>query len=602
MKLTAQGRMAALSVLSINQETLVLLRNLPGGRKKWKGSTLLFEPTEAALQYVKSTFPKAEWDAKAKKFLETIETIKKSIISVPPSVPVDYLYKTTPWDHQDREFLLSRDMFAYAFLWEQGTGKTKTALDTAAYLWSKGKIRGTLVIAYPTGVHENWVRKEIPEHLPDWCERIAIAWDNGKGEKPLEKFYQSEDSSLRILTMNVEALSTKRGEEVCRRFLTAFPSIVVIDESTSIKKISTKRTKAIIRLGNYAPYRRIMTGTAGNPLNIYSQFLYLDEDILGYSSFYSYRARYAVMQALPNKTDGRGRPIQIVVNYQNIPELHEKIAPYSSRVLKKDCLDIPEKIYLPPLEIKLTPQQKALYAQFTEELMAEFKGRLITAELAITRMLRHHQVVCGFMPPENPDDMGEAIEGGNPRLDVLIKYVDTCIPWDDEIHRFDAPDDTKMIIWANYRYNIREITEALTKKYGAGVVIPFSGKTPSNMRYNLVERFQDPRSKARFMVGNKALAYGWTLTLGRYNLYYSNNYELDVRLQSEDRTHRGGQDQSVSYMDLIARRTIDESIIKRLQRNFKIQGEVMGDEEREWMQKVVSRDKVKSWLEGEALD
>ena len=132
MKLTAQGRMAVLSMSSLNQDVLVLLRNLPGGKKKWRGSTLLFEPTEAALLYVKNTFPKAEWDAGARKFLETIELIHKSVIKLPPSVPVDYLYKTKPWDHQDREFMKSRDLFAYAFFWEQGTGKTKTALDTAA--------------------------------------------------------------------------------------------------------------------------------------------------------------------------------------------------------------------------------------------------------------------------------------------------------------------------------------------------------------------------------------------------------------------------------------------------------------------------------------
>jgi hypothetical protein len=601
MKLTAQGRMAALSMSSLNQDTLILLRNLPGGKKKWRGSTLLFEPTEAALQYVKNTFPKAEWDVGAKKFLATIELIHKSIIQIPPTVPRDFLYKTKPWDHQDREFLKSRDLFAYALFWEQGTGKTKTALDTAAYLWSKGKIRGLLVIAYPNGVHENWTRKEVPEHLPDWCERIAVAWDSTKGEKPLEVLYQANldgDSRLRILTINVEALSTKRGEEVCRRFLMAFPSLVVVDESSSIKKISAQRSKAIIRLGGYAPYRRIMTGTAGGPLNLFSQFLYLDEDILGFSSYYSYRARYAVLRALPTKTDHGGRPIQIVVNYQHTDELRAKIAPHSSRILKKDCLDLPPKVYLPPLEVKLTPQQKALYNQFTEELMAEFNGRIITAELAITRMLRHHQVVCGFMPPANVDDMGEPIEGGNPRLDVLMKYVDTCIPWDDELKRFDAELDTKMIVWANYRYNIREITQAMTEKYGAGVAIPFSGNTPSKLRYSLVERFQDPHSKVKFFVGNKALAYGWTLTLGRYNAYYSNNFDLEVRLQSEDRTHRGGQDQSVSYMDLIARRTIDETIIKRLTTNFRLAGEVMGDEEREWLKRPVSKAEVKGWLTG----
>lgn len=587
MRVTSVGRLAGIRV-ALSNEVLVRLRNIPGV-KKWQGSMLLFEPSREAIAFVQSNFPKAEWDEGALEFIKIIENIERNAIVVPPTVPHDFLYKTKPYEHQDMLFHRQRDMAEFALLMDQGTGKTKVVLDTTAYLWSRGKIRGLLVIAYPNGVHQNWNSVEIPAHLPDWCPRIDVAWNASKGEKSLKPLYETrlggDDYELRILTVNVEALSSKRGEEMCRKFLMTFPSLMVIDESTSIKKMSAKRTKAITRLGSYAPYRRIMTGTLvpNGPLNMFSQFLFLNEEILGFGSFYSFRNRYAVMRPLPGKFARNGRNIEVVVGYQHTEELQEKIKPFSYRIMKVDCLDLPPKVYGPRVLVEMSPEQKRIYKEFVDNTVAEFRGRAISAPLAINRMVRCHQVVCGFMPdePGQEDSMGVAIDPVNPRLTALMDYLETVVAYDTDTKQFQTP--TKAIIWATYRYNIREVMTALEEKYGKGAALPYSGKTPQAMRPDIIKAFQDVNSRVKFLVANRAAAYGLTLTAATNSTYYSNSFDLEVRLQSEDRPHRIGQFNPVTYTDVECVGTIDSAIIKKLRNKYEVSAMIQGDRILDWL-------------------
>lgn len=578
MRITTIGRQLALHP-QINHENLVRLRTLPGN-KKWRGNILLVDCSLESVNSIRGMFPDANWHESTEGLVSIVEKLESSRLVRPRTNVEDYKFKTVPYDHQKRLLEISRDLPAFAVFAEQGTGKSKPTLDNAVYLWSKGKIQGLLLVVFPNGGHVNWIKNEAPIHIPDWCQWTGAIWESNKGEKKVEHLFKDDESfPLRILAINVEALSTKRGEEICKRFLMAYPSMLVIDESSSIKTPGTQRTKACLRLALYAPYRRILTGTPGGPLHLYSQFSFLDENILGYTSFYAFRARYAVMRPIPGKF-ARGRKVEIVVGYQHTEELQEKIKPFSFRVLKKDCLDLPEKIYRRVIT-SITHEQKRIYDEFVEEFCTEFQGRRVTAELAITRMLRCHQVVCGFMPPENKDDLGAPIEGGNPRLDDLMSDIETCVGWDSEAKQF--VDDNKIIIWATYRYNIKQIVEALSNKYGSQSVAGYSGLTPEKLRPGIRERFQDTNSSLRFLVANKALAYVYTLNAARYNIYYSNNFDLEVRLQSEDRTHRIGQDKNVIYTDLECPGTIDTTIINRLRRNFELSSSIMGDELREWL-------------------
>jgi SNF2 family DNA or RNA helicase len=101
--------------------------------------------------------------------------------------------------------------------------------------------------------------------------------------------------------------------------------------------------------------------------------------------------------------------------------------------------------------------------------------------------------------------------------------------------------DGKVIIWANYIYNIQEIISFLEKKYGKESVVSIYGAIDVETRKEAVEKIQK-EPKVRFLVGNPTTGgFGLTLTACNTVIYYSNNYNLEVRMQSEDRAHRMGQ-------------------------------------------------------------
>ena len=144
--------------------------------------------------------------------------------------------------------------------------------------------------------------------------------------------------------------------------------------------------------------------------------------------------------------------------------------------------------------------------------------------------------------------------------------------------------DGMVIIWANYRQDIRTIAETIAKKYGKETVSTYYGDTPDNERQDIVLKFQDPDSSLRFFVGNQQTAgYGLTLTAASTVVYYSNNYDLEKRIQSEDRAHRIGQKNNVTYIDLIAEKTVDERIVKALRNKINIASKVLGEEFKEWL-------------------
>ena len=123
----------------------------------------------------------------------------------------------------------------------------------------------------------------------------------------------------------------------------------------------------------------------------------------------------------------------------------------------------------------------------------------------------------------------------------------------------------KVIIWANYIYDIEKIVKVIIKKYGEESVVDYYGAIDSETRQKNIVEFQDPRSKVRFFVGNPQTGgYGITLTQANTVIYYSNGYDLEKRLQSEDRAHRIGQKKSVTYVDMIAEKTVDEKIVRGL--------------------------------------
>ena len=476
----------------------------------------------------------------------------------------DYRFKTKPYAHQITALEKSWDKEEYAYFMEMGTGKSKVLIDNIAILYDKGKINGVLIIA-PKGVYKNWYSSEIPTHLASHIQYKSVLWTasiSKTKQEELNSLFKS-DFNLHVLVMNVEAFSTKKGLQFALKFLNSHKTLMAVDESTTIKTPSAKRTKSILTLSKSAVYRRILTGSpiTKSPLDLYTQCGFLNEDLLGFSSYYAFRSRYAHMI----ERNFGGRRVQIVKSYQRLDELSKLIEPFSYRVLKEDCLDLPEKIFI-RREIELTEEQLKLYSTMKQMALATLNGKLLTAPNVLTQLMRLHQITCGHFK----SDDGKIQELKNNRLEELMSILEET--------------EGKAIIWANYIYDIERISAAIKKEYGDDSVVEYYGAIHTDERQKNIERFQDPQSPFRFFIGNPQTGgYGITLTAANTVIYYSNGYDLEKRLQSEDRAHRIGQKKSVTYIDLIAEKTIDEKIVKALRKKIDIASQIMGEELKEWI-------------------
>jgi len=476
---------------------------------------------------------------------------------------MNYKFKTKPYAHQLTALEKSWNKETFAYFMEMGTGKTKVLIDNLAMLYDKGKVDGALIIA-PKGVVGTWYKQELPTHLPDHIEKATVLWQpliTKKQQESLDELFAT-DNKLHILIMNVEALSTLKGKKFASSFLNSHSSMMAIDESTTIKNSSAKRTKNILELSNMAKYRRIMTGSpvTKNPLDLYSQCEFLSPWLLNFQSFYAFRNRYAEMKTI----HARGRSIQVVNHFKNIGELSDKLKDFSYRVLKEDCLDLPDKIYI-KRHVSLTPDQLRLYNQMKTAALAILNGKQVTSVTVLTQLMRLHQITCGHFTAD--DGSTQSVDSN--RLNELMSVLDET--------------EGKAIIWANYQLSVGEIIQRIIKDHGEGSYVHYYGLTSQEERQDNILKFQnDP--KCRFLIGTPQTGgYGITLTQANTVIYYSNGYDLEKRLQSEDRAHRIGQKKSVTYVDLIAEKTIDEKIVKALRKKINIASEVMGEELREWI-------------------
>ena len=337
---------------------------------------------------------------------------------------------------------------------------------------------------------------------------------------------------------------------------------MAIDESTTIKNPGAKRTKSIIGLSRMAKYRRILTGSpvTKSPLDLYKQCEFLDPYLLDHASYYTFRSRYATMRS----ANFNGRSVQIVVGYKNLAELSEKLKPFSYRVLKDDCLDLPPKTYM-KRTITLTPEQQKVYQQMKRMALAEMGGKMTTTATALTQLMRLHQITCGHFKADD----GTTQEIKSNRLDELMDVLDEV--------------EGKAIIWAHWQSDIKKIIEEIKKVHGPGSVVDYYGLTPQEQRQKNRDAFQND-SKVRYFVGTAQTGgYGITLTAANTVIYYSNGYDLEKRIQSEDRAHRIGQHKPVTYVDILAEETVDEKIVKSLRKKINIASEVMGEELRSWI-------------------
>ena len=479
---------------------------------------------------------------------------------------VNYKFKIKPFVHQVTALERGWQRPEFGLFMEMGTGKSKVLIDNLGMLYQKKEINFALVIA-PKGVYRNWVDKEIPEHMSDDIPHRVIRWvaSPNKTQQAEMRSVGEEFDGLTIFVMNVESFSSVKGRTAGEWMGRAFGrnGLIAIDESTTIKNHKAKRTKALMKIASAFKYKRLLTGSpvTKSPMDLYSQCEFLRPGLLGYDSYYAFQGRYAVVQ---RKTMG-SHAFQQIVGFRNLDELTFKIDQFSYRVLKQDCLDLPDKIYTVRY-VGLTKEQRDMYNSIKQHALVMLdNGELSTAPAVITQMLRLQQILSGHLKTDD----GDTIYFDSKRMDALKEIL--------EEH------DGKAIIWSRFRYDIRQITKMLNDTFGQGCAASYYGDTSDDERQRAVDDFQNSEH-LKFFVGNPSTAgYGLTLTEADLVIYYANDFNLETRAQSEDRAHRIGQKNNVTYVDLISEGTIDERIVKSLQSKIDIGAKVLGEEAREWL-------------------
>ena len=477
---------------------------------------------------------------------------------------MNYKFKTKPYEHQLDALKDSWDKENFAYFMEMGTGKSKVLLDNAAMLYDKGQINGLLLIA-PKGVYKNWYDQEVPTHLPDHIEKKMVLWktsDKSKKQMALLNTMFETGTDLHILIMNVEAFSKGDGIKFAEKFLSCHKAMIAIDESTTIKTPTSNRTRSVLSLRELAKYRRILTGSpvTKSPLDLFSQCQFLDPWLLNHSSYYTFKARYAVTR----KIEVQGRRVEIVVGYRNLGELSEKIKPFSKRVLKDDCLDLPDKTFIKHT-VELTKEQKKVYEQMKREAIAFLDGKMQSTATVMTQLMRLHQITCGHFTA----DGGTIKDLPCSRLSELMSILENV--------------EGKAIIWSHYTHDVKRIIEKIKEVYGEDSVVDYFGETDQDQRSKNIKKFQTD-DNCRFFVGTTHTGgYGITLTAGSTMIYFSNGYDLEKRQQSEARIDRIGQTKKMTYIDIISQDTVDERIVKALRSKINIANTIMSEDLKDWI-------------------
>lgn len=481
-------------------------------------------------------------------------------------------YKKAPFEHQ-REALrrgASRPFFGY--IMDPGTGKTKVTLDDAAWNYIRGTIRGLMVSA-PSGIQTNWAQEEIPEHISDSVSYEVFEWDSGKAatkrfQREFDEFITrtKHSSVLAIFLINIEAIITDNGRKAIKSFLTSRPCMMAIDESVDIKSPGSKRTLAIKALGKLARLRRILSGLPApeSPVDWYAQLSFLSPHIVG-SNVASFKGEYCIFeQRFYRGPDKPSTPV--ITGYRNLDKLNRIIDEHCFRV-SKDVLKLPPKLWS-KWRFDMSPEQRRMYMELKEEWLTRFAdGEEVTAALTIVRLLRLQQIASGYVPPDNLEDEDDEplrdIPGDNPRMDALLEITEKY------------PGD--MIIWTRYIRDVDKIMAALGDQ-----AVRYDGQVGKDERLESIKRYT--KGDARFFVSNPVAAgRGLTLINTTVSIYYSQYWGLDKRVQSEDRAHRIGLDHPVLYIDLIAKGTVDERIVKSLRDKDELARLVMGEPKREWI-------------------
>ena len=532
-------------------------REFPSRRFEPKTKTWRLPLVKSNIAHLAEVRRKYEFDITpdAQAAIEDYEKLTAAPKKVPfPQHVYDFTKSKTgfkPMAHQVGMLDTSWGLKASAWFAKMGTGKTFATIHLAFARWIAGEIDAVVIIC-PSTLRSVW-RKEFAKFATGPYEfrsheQRATWYDEYCRDTPRDR--------LQVLAVSVEGLGISAGlyDSVCQFYAQGKRIFTVCDESSRIKNPDAKRTERTIELGKVSDYKLILNGTpiALGIQDLWSQYEFLDPNIIGMGDYWAFKTRYIVKGGYENKQ---------IVGYQNVDELMAMVAPYTA-VVGKEVLDLPPKVMTERF-IEITPEQKKLLRLIARGSSPDPDAPYIKAENVLEKVLRARQVVGGWLPKgkitmsEVDGEMFETVTteliplDKNPKLDGLLELIE------------DNFDGSKFIIWSTFVHEIEAIRDTLTKKYGAAAVECYYGGTAMEDRSRIEDRYcNDP--KMRFFIGHPTAAgLGLTLISGENDVmvYYSGTNAYIDRAQSEDRAHRIGQKNTVTIVDMIAEKTIDEVIV-----------------------------------------
>lgn len=505
------------------------------GRKGWDGPNYRFENSGYNIRMFKEVYPDCVVeDQRPPSRAEGMA----SILTLPPRH--EFQFGTKQYEHQVKGFDKIKDLVNSALFMGTGTGKTKTAIDKAIRHYCLNQIDALLIITLK-GVHDQWVLEQLPDHVhPDipWSAHIWRGMHTAHEKRNWNKLHRAR--GLHVFSINVDAVSNAKGLKHILEFIADHSGRVycVVDESQCIKNQESKRHENMMVIRPKVSHRSILSGTpiAVDLLDEWSQFMFLDPDIIGHEYKGTFRSEYCNMGGFENSK---------VVSHKNLEHFNSLVDPYIFRVTKEEDLDLPPKVYTKEF-FQLTDKQRKLYDEFKQDMLVKLEdGSIATTEHAAVLMMRLQQISSGFII----DQYGEKHMLDNPRLERAL--------WlDEEIGRKE-----KKIFWCRFQEDI----DLLMKEFGSRAV-QYDGRTSDADRLRAKAAFLDPNSGVVNFISNPA-AGGTGLNLQGHcghAIYYTNSYNAIHRWQSEDRIHRIGTYKTIKYIDLVASRSVDNNILRNL--------------------------------------
>lgn len=529
-------------------------------------------------------------------------------------------FKTEPYQHQLEQYNKHKDSEYFALFDEMGTGKSKIAIDIASYKYEKGDINAVLIIA-PNHVHAQWIQEQYPIHCS--VPYKSFIWNSAKKNtniyaNMMDDFITPKSKKLKVFAINVEAFQSEGAIPYIANYVKNNKVFTIIDEATRIKTPTAKRSKTIHKLNKYGQ-RCILTGTpvTKSPFGLWSMFEFLQHNYFGVN-FFIFQARHGVMMQGINERSGaryktlidektwsiilsqlkkqeelRGnaglmetdfedvaggmslsvKNVQFIwkqkefKKFKRLDELKEKIDPITSYATKKDCLDLPDKVY-ETVYLEMSKEHRKIYNTLKSKLLVQYEGKDLTVINKVALTTRLMQIAGGYFPYTEERE----IEIGTNRITIEKKagmlIGKKNLKLEKIKEELDELNTFPVIIWSKFITELEAIYAELRKDYKCAL---YYGGTSTSKREYIIEDFK--AGKYDIFIGNPSVAgFGLNLQNATTQLFYSNGFNVEERLQAEDRSHRIGVKGACLYKDIVYKNSIDEKITKAI-----ISGRSMND-------------------------